>query len=235
MIENTKYEVLTSEGFKDFKGIQHSERMTYTLSLSNGYSVECTDNHQLYEKDMGWVELRQLCEGDEVSTDCGFHSIVKIIQNKVNDVYDLIGVDSTESYYTNGILSHNCSLIYIDECAFIPRDMEFYESTYPVIASGKKSRVIITSTPNGQRGLFYKLWTEAQAGKNEFTTTKVVWTEVPGRDENWKKQTIANTSESQFFQEHECVGPETLVTIKIDDVIHTITIKELKCLTDSLS
>lgn len=230
MIKNTKYEVLTPQGFKAFEGIQQTERMTYTLSLSNGYSVECTDNHQLYEKDMGWVELRQLCEGDEVSTDCGFHSIVSINQNKINDVYDLIGVDTTESYYTNGVLSHNCSLIYIDECAFIPRDMEFYESTYPVIASGKNSRVIITSTPNGQRGLFYKLWTESEAGKNEFKRVKVIWSDVPGRDEHWKDQTVRNTSYQQFLQEHECVGPETLVTIKIDNVVQSITIKELRCL-----
>ena len=233
MIKNTKYEVLTPQGFKAFEGIQQTERMTYTLSLSNGYSVECTDNHQLYEKDMGWVELRQLCEGDEVSTDCGFHSIVSINQNKINDVYDLIGVDTTESYYTNGVLSHNCSLIYIDECAFIPRDMEFYESTYPVIASGKNSRVIITSTPNGQRGLFYKLWTESEAGKNEFKRVKVIWSDVPGRDEHWKDQTVGNTSYQQFLQEHECVGPDTLVTVKIDNVVQSITIEELKCLVDS--
>ena len=30
------------------------------------------------------------------------------------------------------------------------------------------------------------------------------WSEVPGRDENWKAQTISNTSEQQFKVEFEC-------------------------------
>ncbi|MEC8530222.1 MAG: terminase, partial [Thermoproteota archaeon] len=34
--------------------------------------------------------------------------------------------------------------------------------------------------------------------------TEVHWSEVPGRDENWREQTIANTSEEQFNQEFEC-------------------------------
>jgi hypothetical protein len=96
------------------------------------------------------------------------------------------------------------SLLYIDEAAFIPNDMEFYESTYPTIASGHNSRVIITSTPNGTRGLFYKLWKESEAGVNEYARMMVTWDMVPGRDEEWKNQTIGNTSEEQFRQEH-CV------------------------------
>jgi hypothetical protein len=34
--------------------------------------------------------------------------------------------------------------------------------------------------------------------------TDVHWSEVPGRDEAWKEQTIANTSEQQFKVEFEC-------------------------------
>jgi hypothetical protein len=34
--------------------------------------------------------------------------------------------------------------------------------------------------------------------------TDVHWSEVPGRDEEWKAQTIANTSEQQFKVEFEC-------------------------------
>lgn len=104
---------------------------------------------------------------------------------------------------SSSVRGKSCSLVYIDECAFIPRDMEFYESTYPVISSGKFSRIIITSTPNGQRGLFFKLWTEALAKKNDYQTTMVKWDEVPGRDQEWKRTTINNTSEAQFKQEHE--------------------------------
>lgn len=106
---------------------------------------------------------------------------------------------------SGSIRGKSISLLYIDEAAFIPNDMEFYESTYPTIASGKESQVIITSTPNGTRGLFYKIWTESEAGKNDFVRMIVTWDMVPGRDEEWKRQTIANTSEPQFRQEHQVV------------------------------
>ena len=44
----------------------------------------------------------------------------------------------------------------------------------------------------------------AERGKNEYVPTEVHWSEVPGRDEAWKEQTISNTSEQQFKVEFEC-------------------------------
>ena len=51
---------------------------------------------------------------------------------------------------------------------------------------------------------FYRMWHDAERGKNEYVPTEVHWSEVPGRDEAWKEQTIANTSEQQFKVEFEC-------------------------------
>ena len=51
---------------------------------------------------------------------------------------------------------------------------------------------------------FYRLWHDAERGKNEYAPTDVHWSEVPGRNAKWKKQTIANTSEQQFKIEFEC-------------------------------
>ena len=98
-------------------------------------------------------------------------------------------------------LSMNC--IFLDEFAFVNRANEFYTSTYPVISSGKDTKVIITSTPNGIGNMFYKLWEGAIQGANEFKPFKIKWQDVPGRDEKWKEETIANTSELQFKQEFE--------------------------------
>lgn len=122
----------------------------------------------------------------------------------------------TASTSSSSIRGKSISLLYIDECAHIQNDMEFYESTYPTIASGKRSRVIISSTPKGARGLFYKLWTESVDGTNEFVSKLVNWRMVPGRDQEWKRKTIANTSEEQFNQEHECCfrgSQHTLVNV----------------------
>jgi hypothetical protein len=97
------------------------------------------------------------------------------------------------------------NIIFLDEFAFIPNHIadDFFSSVYPTISSGKSTKVIIVSTPKGMNH-FYRLWHDAERGKNQYVTTDVHWAEVPGRDAVWKEQTIANTSEQQFAQEFEC-------------------------------
>ena len=93
------------------------------------------------------------------------------------------------------------NLLYLDEFAFVERANEFYTSTYPVVSSGKDTKIIVTSTANGIGNTFYKIWEGATQGVNEFNAFRVDWWDVPGRDEEWKQQTIANTSQLQFDQE----------------------------------
>jgi hypothetical protein len=97
------------------------------------------------------------------------------------------------------------NIIFLDEFAFIPNHIadDFFSSVYPTISSGKSTKVIIVSTPKGMNH-FYRLWHDAERGKNQYVTTEVHWSEVPGRDALWKDQTIANTSAQQFQQEFEC-------------------------------
>jgi len=108
------------------------------------------------------------------------------------------------------------NIIFLDEFAFIPTHIadEFFSSVYPTISSGKSTKVIIISTPKGMN-MFYKLWHDAETGRNEYVPTEVHWSQVPGRDAEWKEQTIRNTSEEQFNQEFECEflgSVNTLVT-----------------------
>lgn len=102
----------------------------------------------------------------------------------------------------SSIRGYSISCLYLDEFAFVQNDVEFFTSTYPVIASGTKTKIIITSTPNGMN-LFYKIYSDAINKKNEFIPIKYTWRDHPLRDEEWKKETIRNTSEKQFRQEHE--------------------------------
>lgn len=97
------------------------------------------------------------------------------------------------------------NIVFLDEFAFIPNHIcdQFFSSVYPTISSGKKSKVIIVSTPNGMN-MFYKMWNDSLKGRNEYISTEVHWSEVPGRDDKWKEQTIRNTSQRQFTQEFEC-------------------------------
>ena len=93
------------------------------------------------------------------------------------------------------------NLLYLDEFAFVERANEFYTSTYPVVSAGKDTKIIVTSTANGIGNTFYKIWEGAIQGVNEFSPFRVDWWDVPGRDEKWKDQTVANTSQLQFDQE----------------------------------
>ena len=101
----------------------------------------------------------------------------------------------------NSIRGLSVNLLYLDEFAFVDNAEQFYTSTYPVVTSGGKSKVIITSTANGIGNMYHKLYEGAEHGKNEYQPFTVNWWDVPGRDEQWKQQTIANTSELQFEQE----------------------------------
>ena len=97
------------------------------------------------------------------------------------------------------------NILFLDEFAFVPNHVadSFFASVYPTITSGKNTKVIIVSTPHGMNH-FYRMWSDAEKGKNEYIPTDVHWSEVPGRDYAWKEQTIANTSEQQFKIEFEC-------------------------------
>src|SRR5210317_1914401 len=97
------------------------------------------------------------------------------------------------------------NVIFLDEFAYVPNNIaeQFFSSVYPTISSGKSSKVMIVSTPHGMN-MFYKLWNDAIHERNSYKPIEVHWSEVPGRDEKWKEETIRNTSEAQFATEFEC-------------------------------
>lgn len=104
---------------------------------------------------------------------------------------------------SSSIRSKSINVLIIDEHAFVPQGVweDFYASSYPTISSSKTSKVIFVSTPNGMNH-FYKFWTDASAGKNKFVPYRVDWWQVPGRDEKWKEETIANVGLQTFNQEY---------------------------------
>jgi len=106
---------------------------------------------------------------------------------------------------SSAVRGSSYNLIFLDEFAFVPTNMaqSFFMSTYPTISSGQTTKVIIVSTPNGLN-LFYKMWTDAIEERSLYKTIEIHWSDVPGRDEKWREETIRNTSELQFEQEFEC-------------------------------
>ena len=121
------------------------------------------------------------------------------------------------------------NMIFLDEFAYVPQNVaeEFFSSVYPTISSGQETKVFIVSTPHGMN-LYYKLWTDATNNRNSYIPIDVHWSDVPGRDEKWKEETIANTSEEQFRTEFDCdfvgsihtlISPSKLKTLAYVDPV----------------
>lgn len=122
------------------------------------------------------------------------------------------------------------NMIFLDEFAYVPQNVaeEFFSSVYPTISSGQETKVLIVSTPHGMN-MYYKLWTDASNNRNSYVPIDVHWSDVPGRDEKWKQETIANTSEEQFRTEFECdfvgsvhtlIAPSKLKTLAYVDPVY---------------
>ena len=143
----------------------------------------------------------------------------------------------------SSIRGQSVNLLYLDEFAFVENATEFYTSTYPVVSSGKDTKVIITSTANGIGNQFYTIWQGAGQKTNAYIPFRVDWWDVPGRDEAWKRETVNNTSQLQFDQEFgntffgtgdTLIGAEALMRMKAIDPVkileggHLLVYKETK-------
>ena len=105
----------------------------------------------------------------------------------------------------SGIRGKSVTDLYWDEAAFTQNDVSFWESNYPIISSGKTSRIIVTSTPNGQKGVFYNLYKGGKEGSNTFKVIEVPYTRVPPyATEEFRIETIKNIGEDSFNQEYAC-------------------------------
>ena len=137
----------------------------------------------------------------------------------------------------DAVRGNSFAMIYIDECAFIPNFIDAWLAIQPVISSGRRSKIIITTTPNGLNH-FYDIWDAAVAGKSGFEPYTAIWNSVKERlyDDNdrfddgwqWSSQTISASSLEQFKQEH-CIARDSKVEVQdINTSIEKeLTIEEL--------
>ena len=125
---------------------------------------------------------------------------------------------------SSAVRGSSFNIIFLDEFAHVPNNIadQFFTSVYPTISSGETTKVFIVSTPLGLN-MFYKLWVDAEEGRNNYTPIEVDWREVPGRDDKWKEETIKNTSQQQFTQEFECQFIGSTLTLIAPSKLRTMT------------
>jgi len=135
----------------------------------------------------------------------------------------------------DSISGETVSLLYLDEFAKVPAHVaeEFVTATMPVVSSGKDSKVIIVSTPNGLN-VFHQYWvnaTRTDGKNNNFFPMKVNWWDHPERDDEWKKRMLDtfNGDEKKFLQEYSCLKSSTYINIQDTETgeIFTLTVGEL--------
>lgn len=164
-----EYEVLTEDGFKDFSGIKVIyDKEVIELQLQDNQNLKCQVNHEIKLIDGSYVKaIDQLGK----ITSSGL-TILNISEVESEPLYDLINVQDTHQYYTNNIIQHNCG--------FVENFDELWKSVLPTISSGRRSKLIVTSTPNGLNH-FYDMVDKAKRGKNDFKLMEVLWYDVTPR------------------------------------------------------
>lgn len=194
---------ILSEGkFREFDGFEFmGNKPTCILDFGDA-KIECTEDHRFFRDDGEWVEAKDILSDEAYSNR---HLISFAKTNKIKPVYDAVNVKDSHSFYAEGMTVHNCNFIYLDEVAFIEGYDEFFASVYPTISSGETTKLLMTSTPRGLNH-FWKTCKGAEEGTNGYQFVKVMWYDVPGRGEAWKKETMEalNHDEEMFAQEYCC-------------------------------
>jgi hypothetical protein len=195
--------ILSTCGFENFNGFidQGISETLYEIIFKSGNLIKVTHNHRFLCSDNSWIEAEMLMDGDIIFGDTV--ESIHIIENET--VYDALEVETTHSYYTNGVISHNCNLLYIDEVAFVPTNIaeQFFASVYPTISSGQTSKILMSSTPKGYNH-FWKFWSDAESGLNDFVTMFIPYWKIPGRDEKWAEEQRKLLGEVKYNQEILC-------------------------------
>ena len=114
-----------------------------------------------------------------------------------------------EATTINSGISYTFHCVLADEFAHVAPNIldKFYNNLFPTITAAN-ARFMITSTQNGYN-LFYRIYSAAEAGENEYAPFKTDWWEVPDfdpetktwreRDEAWHQRQVANYGSEEAF------------------------------------
>jgi hypothetical protein len=126
VLDASEWLIDTDTGWQPLIDVKQTVEYTvWNLTLTDGYTLSCADNHIVFLEDYTEIFVKDLRPGDCVLTDSGVQTVVSVVITDYSEhMYDL-GVDSADHrFYSNGILSHNttCAAIYLIWYAMFHRD-----------------------------------------------------------------------------------------------------------------
>lgn len=210
---NTKYEILTPDGWEDFSGIKKGDKKPMVkLIFDDGNYVIATLDHKFLQNNKE-IQTKNLKIGDYIDGIKTKLKIINIIDQGHHTTFSIINSGKNHRYIINdNIINKNC-----DEFSFVNDAIqtEFWTAIKPTLSTG--GSCIITSTPSSDTNMFAQIWRGAidiydqygnlannGLGSNDFKALKYDWTFNPDRDEKWAATERKSMSEEKFLQEYCC-------------------------------
>jgi hypothetical protein len=112
-IQIEDFEVLTDTGYQPISYSNITVPYTVWQLETPSYSLECADDHIVFDQLMNEVYVKDLEPGQLIQTESGLEPVVGVEPLDFEEaMYDLtLPEDTDHRYYTNGILSHNTTVL----------------------------------------------------------------------------------------------------------------------------
>lgn len=211
---NDIYEIETPTGWKSFDGIiKKNNKESIKLNFNDGTFIISSPNHLFKNIDNKLIKAKDFINHTIINKYGKLIICEKISKLPNQDLFDIFNINDDEHlFYSNNIISHNCGLA-----------ENFFKSVFPTVSASKTAKIVITSTPNGDGNIFYRLYQGALNHENGWACDSVIWSDVPGRDEKWKQETMKTMGSAEAFaQEFEAVFISSKSTFVNEELIQTL-------------
>lgn len=214
---NKKYLIKTSQGFKDFVGIQSIKKnCVATVNFNDGSNLICSPNHNLLGID-GWKSIKDTNIGDQVDSISGKINIIDIkIDQKDYNFFDIVGV-STNEYYTNNVLSHNCDFVGSENTLIVPSKIANLVFGVPINTTAEG--LDIYEAP--QKGNIYAVCVDTSRGdEQDYHAMSVIdCTKMPYRQvAKFRNNTLSYQVFPHYIKKVGDMYNEALVLFEINDL-----------------
>ena len=107
------FEIETDTGWQPISKIMKTvPYRVWHIEVESGLTLDCADDHIVFDQDCHEIFVKKLQAGSLIKTINGNEKVTKVLVSDHRENMFDIAVDSTDHrYYTNGILSHNTTII----------------------------------------------------------------------------------------------------------------------------